>query len=164
MNKTIALILAGLLCFALVGCGRRGSPGSAVPPKDYAAIIQAARLTQENEVMPIATPGNNETDIVDFFGVQPGDMQDYAISASLIIVRAYGVAIILPAEGRTQQVLDGVNAYVEAQRQAQQNYLPDQYEIASNAIVRQAPSGEVLLAMAEGAPEIMENIEAALAA
>ena len=68
----------------------------------------------------------------------------------------------MPKEGAAQEVLDAANLFVEAQQKAQENYLPDQYAIAKAAIVKQVPSGEILMVMCENAQEVAVAIEKAL--
>lgn len=136
---------------------------------DYQTVIQQARPSELNELQmfnivtdpedPLYTEIFNES-----FGLVAADMERYAISLGLTIVQTYGVAIILPREGRYDAVLAQVNAYVEAQQKSMENYLQDQYEIAKGAIVKTADTGEILLAMCEGAADVMAKMEQGLAA
>ena len=81
-----------------------------------------------------------------------------------MMVSVYGVAIVKPAEGRTQDVVDAMDAYVQSQQKAMERYLEDQYEIASAARVATVPTGEVVMVCCEDSDTVLENIKKALAA
>lgn len=176
--KKIALALSVFLLVAMfTACGPAtggsssgASTGAPVgSTADYKQVIEGARDPELNGVgfySVVAGPDDAQYELVfdEAFGFVEADMQRYAISLGTIITLAYGVAIILPAEGKEQAVLDQVNAYVETQKKAQENYLQDQYEIAKNAIVKTAETGEVLLAMCKDAETVMSNMEAGLKA
>ena len=81
-----------------------------------------------------------------------------------MMVSVYGVAIVKPAEGRTQDVVDAMDAYVQSQQKAMERYLEDQYEIASAARVVTVPTGEVVMVCCEDSDTVLENIKKALAA
>ncbi len=177
MKKVMSVLLACLLLAVLaVGCGENAT-GSA---NNYIDVLQAARPAEMNTldiyqiVADAATregAGAGENDPLKMeavFGPTGGfveaDMDKYAISLASTIIKVYGVAIILPAEGKQQAVMDQLNAYVEQQKAAQENYLPEQYAIASNAKIKVAPTGEILLAMCEDADTVMAELEAGLKA
>lgn len=164
--KKLSLVVCIVLVFGvLAGCGG-GQYGS---NNDYTKIIEDARDPELNTISQfdvVSSPDSAMYDMVFGEGLWFDDsvMERYAISSSSILIQVYGVAIILPKEGQEQAVLDQINAYVEYQQRSQENYLPDQYEIAMNAIVKTAKTGEVLLAMCEDAETVMANMEAGLAA
>ena len=106
-------------------------------------------------------------DIGDFLTSRKGRngmAEDFAASLSTMMVQSYGLAIVKPAEGRTQDVVDALNAYVESEQQSMEHYLEDQYQIAKAATVTVAPTGEVILVCAENHDTLLTNIEKALAA
>ena len=74
------------------------------------------------------------------------------------------MAIVKPAEGRTQDVVDAMDAYVQSQQKAMERYLEDQYEIASAARVVTVPTGEVVMVCCKDSDTVLENIKKALAA
>lgn len=117
------------------------------------------------EYNPPITSGDEDMSELTFqlLGVTEEDMEAYAISLSAMNVQAYTIALILPAEGREETVLENVNAYVERQRQSFEFYLADQYEIAQNARVETLEDGTILLVMAENTDEVYNTITAALA-
>lgn len=164
--RKLSLALCVVLVFGLLaGCGS-AQYGS---DSDYTEVIEAARDPELNTITQfevVSGPDSSRYDILFGEGSWFDDsvMERYAISCSDILIQVYGVAIILPKEGQEQAVLDQINAYVEYQQRSQENYLPDQYQIALNAIVKTAKTGEVLLAMCEDAESVMAQIEAGLAA
>ena len=89
---------------------------------------------------------------------------DLAASISAMMVRSYAVAIVKPAEGKTDAVKSALEAYVTSEQQSMEHYLEDQYQIAKAATVTVAPTGEVILVCAENHDTLLTNIEKALAA
>jgi len=81
-----------------------------------------------------------------------------------MMVRSYAIAIVKPAEGKTDAVKAALEAYVQSEQQSMEHYLEDQYQIAKAATVTVAPTGEVILVCAEDHDTILSNIEKALAA
>ena len=81
-----------------------------------------------------------------------------------MMVRSYAVALVKPAEGKTDAVKSALEAYVTSEQQSMEHYLEDQYQIAKAATVTVAPTGEVILVCAENHDTLLTNIEKALAA
>ena len=150
MKKFIAALLAGLTLFTLVGCSG-GSKADSSTPKDYAQIIHDARSDEDNEYDMIFTKGED------------GKYTAFAASISSMMVRSYAVAIVKPAEGKTDEVKAALEAYVASEQQSMEHYLEDQYLVAKAATVTVAPTGEVVLVCAEDHDTILANIEKALA-
>ncbi len=136
---------------------------------DYAAVIEQARNPELNEIELyniVTSPSDANHELIFYDGslfVQE-DMQRYAVCSPGIITIAYAVAIILPKAGREAAVVDNINAFVQSQQDAMQNYLQDQYEITKAALVETMPTGEVVLVMCEDAATVMQNIKDGLAA
>ena len=89
---------------------------------------------------------------------------DLAASLSAMMVQSYGVAIVKPAEGKTQEVVDAMDAYIQNQQQTMEHYLEDQYQIAASAKVATVPTGEVVMVCCENSDAVMNAIKTALAA
>ena len=185
MKRLIAALLAGLTLFALVGCSA-GSKADSAAPKDYSQILHDARTDEENEYDMIFTKGADgkftaqygysaeyEADqlsdevanmMMPLLGLEDDMYDDFAASVSGMMVRVYGVAIVKPAEGKTQDVVDALDAYVQSQQKSMEHYLEDQYQIASAARVATVPTGEVVMVCCEDSDTVFENIKKALAA
>lgn len=162
-KKTIGLVLASLaLSLILAACGQASAPAGS--SADYTALIEATR-DQEDEQTPIVTSAADESykAMFDTYDFSAGTMERYAISLSTSEATAYGVAIILPAADRADDVIQQLEGFVEAQQSAQENTRPDQYAIAREAQIKMADTGEVMLVMAENAADLMRGIEAGLA-
>lgn len=93
-----------------------------------------------------------------------GSYTDLAASLSAMMVQSYGVAIVKPAEGKTQEVVDAMDAYIQNQQQTMEHYLEDQYQIAAAAKVATVPTGEVVMVCCENSDAVMNAIKTALAA
>ena len=185
MKRLIAALLAGLCLFALVGCSA-GSKADSSAPKNYSQILHDARTEEENEYDMIFTKGEDgkftamdgysaeyEADQLDdevrnmmlpLLNLEDDMYTDLAASLSAMMVRSYAVAIVKPAEGRTEDVKAALEAYVASEQQSMEHYLEDQYQIAKAATVTVAPTGEVILVCAENHDTLLTNIEKALAA
>ena len=184
MKKRILAALLALGCALLVftGCGSKKD----TTPKDYTQIIHDAREAEDNDYYMIFSPAEDgkftaqygysaeyEADqlsdevanmMMPLLGLEDGMYDDFAASVSGMMVSVYGVAIVKPAEGRTQDVVDAMDAYVQSQQKAMERYLEDQYEIASAARVVTVPTGEVVMVCCEDSDTVLENIKKALAA
>lgn len=180
MKRIIAALLAGLCLFALVGCSA-GSKADSAAPKDYSQIIHDARTDEDNEYDMIFTKGkdgkftaidgysaeyeadqlNDELKDIVFplLGLEDGSYESFAASVSSMMVRSYAIAIVKPAEGKTDAVKAALEAYVQSEQQSMEHYLEDQYQVAKAATVTVAPTGEVILVCAEDHDTILANIE-----
>ena len=185
MKRIIAALLAGLCLLALVGCSA-GSKADSTTPKDYSQILHDARSDEENEYDMIFTKGEDgkftaidgysaEYDadqlddevknmILPLLNLEDDMYTDLAASVSSMMVRSYAVAIVKPAEGKTDDVKAALEAYVASEQQSMEHYLEDQYQVAKAATVTVAPTGEVILVCAEDHDTLLANIEKALAA
>mgnify|MGYP002326753030 CR=1 FL=1 len=184
LQSTTSLFCGG----TLVGCGASGSSGSAssAAKKDYTQILHDARSDEDNKYEMIFTKGEDgkftaqygysaeyEADqlsdevanmMMPLLGLEDDMYDDFAASVSGMMVSVYGVAIVKPAEGKTQDVVDAMDAYVQSQQKSMEHYLEDQYQIASAARVATVPTGEVVMVCCEDSDTVFENIKKALAA
>mgnify|MGYP002545247032 CR=1 FL=1 len=182
MKRIIAALLAGLCLFVLVGCSA-GSKADSATPKDYSQIIHDARTNEYDMIFTKGEDGkftaidgysaeyeadqlNDELKDIVFplLGLEDGSYESFAASVSSMMVRSYAIAIVKPAEGKTDAVKAALEAYVQSEQQSMEHYLEDQYQVAKAATVTVAPTGEVILVCAEDHDTILSNIEKALAA
>lgn len=189
-KRIIAAILAGAMLIAFAGCGTASGSGktdAAQSAKDYTQIIYDVRSAEYNEAYMIFSNAADGT-----FTAQYGYSADYenaeqlsdeiqnmllpllnlesdmytefSASVSAMMVTSYGVAIVKPAEGKTDEVKEALQAYITSQQQSMQNYLEDQYQIAKAATVESVPTGEVVLVCCEDSASVLASIKTALAA
>ena len=145
MKRIIACLMAGVMLLALVGCGASGSSGNAssAAKKDYTQILHDARSDEDNEYEMIFTKGEDgkftaqygysaeyEADqlsdevanmMMPLLGLEDDMYDDFAASVSGMMVRVYGVAIVKPAEGKTQDVVDAMDAYAQSQQKSMEH-------------------------------------------
>ena len=181
LKRILAAVLAALALVSLVGCG--AASGTTSAPKDYTQILHDARSEEDNEYYMIFTRKDGsytaqygysaeyekdqlsdeiENMMMPLLNLEDGMYTDFAASLSSMMVQSYGIAIVKPAEGKTQEVVDALNAYVQSEQQSMEHYLEDQYQIAKNAKVETLPSGEVVLVCCEDSDKVLANIKTAL--
>ena len=181
MKRIFSLLAACVLALGLAACG--SSPASSGEPKDYAAILTAARPAEDNENYVIfrlkdgayTATGGYAGDLTDedvasqgamclqMLGLAAEDVQEAVFSVSLMNVQSYGLAIVKPADGKEAAVTDGLQTFIDGQKAAQENYLADQYAIAKAARLETVKSGEVVLVMCEDQDTVFSSIKDALA-
>ena len=169
MKRLIAALLAGLTLFALVGCSA-GSKADSAAPKDYSQILhdEDGKFTAIDGYSAEYEAGQLDDEVrsilLPLLNLEDDMYTDLAASISAMMVRSYAVAIVKPAEGKTDAVKSALEAYVTSEQQSMEHYLEDQYQIAKAATVTVAPTGEVILVCAENHDTLLTNIEKALAA
>lgn len=148
----------------------------------YAYAIRDARSAEDNEYNAVVAslddgtatfavnPNNSPADeadgnaqmIFDVMGVDAATVDAYAMSVSLMNVKAYAVAVFKPTQGQEETVHAALESYVSSMRKSFENYLVDQYEVAQGALIETLPGGELVLVMCEGASDVLAGIESAL--
>lgn len=172
MKKILAMLLTLSLALGLAGCGggtvvpsESPAPEVSLTPEEQAAVyadaITAARDEEMNTYYPVETSATEDMEnlILPMLGLETADMEAFAIAVSAMNVKAYGVALIQPAEGKEEDVKQALEGFVANQKQSFERYLEDQYEIASAAKVEVLSDGTVALVMCEGQDQVMESIK-----
>lgn len=189
-KRILAALLAGAvlvtMAFSLTACGKpTSSPSTSSTPKDYTQILHDARPEEDNEYEMIFSKGDDgkftaqygysesyeagqlndeiENMLWPLLGLEDDMVEDFAASVSGMMVQSYAIAIVKPAPGKTDAVVDALKAYVLSEQQSMEHYLEDQYEIAKNAKVETLPSGEVVLVCCENSDTVLANLKKALA-
>lgn len=94
----------------------------------------------------------------ELLGFKSDDAEAYAMSISLMNVKAYGIVVVKPADGRAQAVRDGLQGFIDRQCQSFANYLADQYEIAKNARLETLKDGTIVMVMSPDQDEVYNSI------
>ena len=169
MKRMLSLSLSALLLLsALAGCGSKDAGTTSRTPEEateaYQTAIESARDAELNEAVPVVTSTEDDTAslVLPLIGITDENTDAFAVAISPMNIKAYGVAAILPAEGKSEEVLEGVNAFVEQQKQSFEQYLVDQYEIANAAKVETLEDGTILLVMCEDQDTVLDAIKTAL--
>lgn len=166
MKRFFSLMLLPILLLA--GCS--SAPESQLTAQErtelYRSAIQDARDQDANDAFPIITSADDDTAsfLLDLMGLSAEDMSAFAISASAMNVKAYGIAAVYPAEGRDEEVKDALEGFVDRQKQSFEQYLADQYDIANNARLETLEDGTILLVMCEGQDQVFTAIRSAIEA
>ena len=164
MKRFFSLILLPILL--LTGCS--SAPESQLTAQErtelYRSAIQSARDQAANDAFPIITSAEDDTAsfLLELMGLSAEDMSAFAISASAMNVKAYGIAAVYPAEGKDEAVKEALEGFVDRQKQSFEQYLADQYDIANNARLETLEDGTILLVMCEGQDEVFTAIRSAI--
>ena len=169
MKKLLTIAIAAtMLLTALAGCFPKNGTESTKTPEELAQLYDDA-ITQNGgemvEYNPVITE-KKENDlssmIVEALGLQSEDMQAFGISVSMMNIQAYGIAAVMPAEGKTEAVQEALQAYIDRQRQSFEQYLADQYEVAKNARLETLKDGTVLMVMCQDQDTVFDAISTAI--
>ena len=160
LQRTLPLLL---LLALLAGCGTSSQPSALTAEERtqlYQTAIESARDAEMNEAIGILTDtGDDMTDVIfELLGGTAADMSAFALAVSPMNIKAYGIAAIYPAAGKSDAVLEGLNAFIDRQKQSFEQYLADQYEIASNAHLETLEDGTILLVMCEDQDAVFDAI------
>lgn len=152
-----------LISLLLTACSTKSQP----PPLTneertdlYETAIESTRDRAANEAFPLIDDADDDAvqAVFDLLNLSEEDMSAYAISVSLMNVKAYAVAAIYPAAGKEDTVLESLRRFVSSQQQSFKEYLADQYEIAVNTRLETLEDGTVLLVMCENQDAIFDAI------
>ena len=119
MKRFFSLILLPILL--LTGCS--SAPESQLTAQErtelYRSAIQNARDQDANDAFPIITSAEDDTAsfLLELMGLSAEDMSAFAISASAMNVKAYGIAAVYPAEGKDEAVKEALRGFVDRQKQ-----------------------------------------------
>ena len=132
---------------------------NALPYEDIDATLTEKGFTAEEITAFQQAEGTARSSqmIFETLGLSAEDIEAGALSISLINVRAYGMALIKPAEGKEETVLSACQNFVELQQKNFETYLQDQYAIAKNAKC-ETINGYVVMVMGENSDAIYQSI------
>lgn len=170
-KRGAALLLALLAAASLAACGR-GTDG-AVEDRTadelrelYTGAINAhgGEQVEYDPVFTQVKEDDNSALLLEMLGLKEEDMDAYAVSASMMNTRAYGIAAVMPAQGKEEAVKEALQGFIDRQRESFQRYLPDQYAVAESARLETLDDGTVLMVMTEGQDDVFRGISTDIAA
>ena len=169
MKKILAFALAlALSLTVLAGCSS-GTKASDKTPEELTQLYTDAITANGGEMVeynPVISEISEEDPlggvILESLGLTQEDMTAFAISMSMMNVKAYGIAAIMPAEGKEETVAQALQGYIDRQQQNFETYLADQYEVAKNAHLETLEDGTVLMVMCEGQDAVFEGISSSI--
>ena len=168
MKKSITLIL--ILAFAIAafsGCASTSKTDGLSPEeleRLYAEAITDARDDDLNDAFPVMLGSEESEDevvaemLLELLGFKSEDAEAYAMSVSLMNVKAYGIVVVKPAEGKADAVKDGLQGFIDQQCQSFANYRADQYEIAKNARLETLNDGTIVMVMSPDQDAVYDSI------
>lgn len=170
MKRVWTLCLSLILMAALLaGCGGTDqTAGSGKTPEELTqaytdAITQnGGEMVEYNPVVTEVREDDGSAMILEVLGLKQEDMTAFAASVSLMNVKAYGIAAVMPAEGKAETVTAGLQSFIDLQKSSFEQYLPDQFEVAKNARLETLADGTVLMVMCEDQDAVFEGICTAL--
>ena len=96
--------------------------------------------------------------VLENMGLNTEDMAAFGISASLMNIKAYAIAAIMPAEGKEAAVMEALQGYIDRTKSSFEMYLADQYEVAENARLETLEDGTILLVMCQDQDTVFDAI------
>ncbi len=153
-------------------------------PQQLSDAIVSARIDEQNDAFAVMAGSKEETatylhnpmqtpqegidsevaGLKQITGIDYDSCDTYAVSVSLMNIHAYAVGIFYPAEGSEEAVEASLQSYIAAKQLEFENYLPEQYEIAKNAVLQTTADGAFILVIDENAKSTADAIEANLSA
>ncbi len=167
MKRIFCAAIAALTLFSFTACQKEPAPKEFTAEElkpIFQEAVTSARDEELNTVLPVLSSSKDEGGalIFDMAGLTDEDIKAAAISISAMNIKAYGIAVIAPAEGKAETVQAGLDNFVKTQQQSFANYLPDQREIADSAILKTREDGIIVLVMCEDAQTVYDSITATL--
>ena len=174
---TLALV-AALAVSVLAGCGSSNknesngndtSASQTKSPEELTSLYKEAitanggEMVEYNPVISQAKEDDGSAMLLEMMGLKQEDMTAFGISTSMMNVKAYGIAAVMPAEGKEENVKAALQAFIDQKCTEFESYLVDQLEVAQNAKLETLADGTVLMVMTEGQDEVFTAISAAIA-
>lgn len=131
MKKALTLVLALALVLAVfAGCSGKPAEDKTpeLSPEERASLYAEAIKNAQGEAedVPVMTQKDEVPELMfTFLGFAPENVESFALSVSLVNIKAYGIVLVKPAEGKEEIVKAGLQTFIDNQRQAFENYLPD---------------------------------------
>ena len=173
MKKLFAMALVAALSLSvLAGCGgtaeNSGTTEQTKTPEEITALYKESitanggEMVEYNPVISEAKEDDGSAMLLEMMGLKAEDMTAFGISTSMMNVKAFGIAAVMPAEGKEEAVKSALQGFIDQKCMEFETYLVDQYEVAKNARLETLKDGTVLMVMTEGQDQVFEAIAAGI--
>lgn len=167
MKKILSFALA-MSILVLSGCSQQTQSGAEKTPEELTTLY-AESITEFGgemvEYNPVVTEVEEDTDsamLLEAMGLNTEDMTAFAFSSSMMNVKAYGIAAVMPAEGKEEDVKAALQSFIDGKQSSFEFYLEDQYEVACNARLETLDDGTVLMVMTADQDTVYDGISSAI--
>ena len=166
-KKMITAVLA-MSILVLSGCSGKSSSSQAAAktPEELTALYAQAITANGGEMVeynPVLSEVTEESAmLLEMMGLKEEDMAAFGVSTTMMNVKAYGIAAVMPVEGKTDAVKESLQGFIDQKQMEFEFYLPDQRPIAENARLEVLEDGTVLMVMIEDQDTVFENISNAI--
>ncbi len=166
-KKMITAVLA-MSILVLSGCSGKSSDSqtAAKTPEELTALYAQAITDNGGEMVeynPVLSEVNEESAmLLEMMGLKEEDMAAFGVSTTMMNVKAYGIAAVMPVEGKTDAVKESLQGFIDQKQMEFEFYLPDQRPIAENARLEVLEDGTVLMVMIEDQDTVFQNISNAI--
>ena len=167
MKKILSLGLAlTMMLSVLVGCSKAPAAKTAeelTTLYNNAIVSAGGEMVQYNPPFTAAKEDDGTAFMLsEMFKLNAADMKAFAISASMMNVKAFGIAAVMPADGKAEAVKAALQGFIDLQKQNFERYLADQYDVAKAAKLETLSDGTILMVMCEGQDEVFNSIKTAV--
>ena len=181
MKKMFALALTTVMALSvLTGCGgtannnggeapTTGTETTAKTPEELTSLYSEAitanggEMVEYNPVISEAKEEDGSAMLLEMLGLKQEDMTAFGISTSMMNVKAYGIAAVMPAEGKEEAVKAALQGFIDQKCMEFETYLVDQYDVAKAAKLETLADGTVLMVMTENQDAVFTAISTAIA-
>ena len=169
MFKKLMTSVLALSMLLLSGCSGNSSSTdqpAVRTPEELTSIFAEAITANGGEMVeynPVLSEFNEENAmLLEMMGLKEEDMTAFGVSTTMMNVKAFGIAAVMPAEGKEEAVKTALQGFMDQKCMEFEMYLVDQYEVAKNARLETLADGTVLMVMTEGQDEVFEAISKAI--
>lgn len=171
MKKLLALAL--ILGLILTGCTKKNPTPEPTPTPTPEATPEVNEPTPSDSellnsvngvIANYELPGFMEmtdAELETLYMIAPADVEDYAILKPMMNVQASEIIVVTAKDGKLDTVKENIDKYMKAQEENWSTYLPAQYELVKNRVVKEVGNTYIVV-VAEEAEKIAADIEAAI--